>query len=37
LSSINYCLLIQTNVCARIMHRFGGGFISSVVTLARED
>src|SRR5215216_4116064 len=37
LSSINYCLLIQTNVCICIMHRFGGGFISSVVTLARED
>src|SRR5215210_8025504 len=37
LPSINYCLLIQTNVCTCIMHRFGGGFISSVVTLARED
>src|SRR5215204_1369192 len=38
LSSINYCLLRQTNVCICIMHRFGEGFIfSSVVTLARED
>jgi hypothetical protein len=37
LSSINYCLLIQTNVCICIMHRFGEGFISSVVPLTRED
>jgi hypothetical protein len=38
LSSINYCLLLPTNVCTCIMPRFGGGFIfSSVVTLALDD
>src|SRR5919107_3101141 len=38
LSFINYYLLLQTNVCICIMHRFGRGFIfSSVVPLAREE
>jgi hypothetical protein len=37
LLSINYGLLLQTNVCTCIMPRLSEGFIfCSVVTLARE-